>query len=581
MEALTTVLKLENVTRKPRQKTFHHKVLSGCRTCKVGPQPDGTGLFVTPITNALMQIRRVKCDETRPSCKRCTKARRRCDGYESIPKPWMFEPSNLYDIYKTPEEVKLAQFYHVAGIGVLSMFALSTEPSLNVTVQQMARIHPPIKHATLALSAQMLATKYNYATDDSRRKSPVYRAEAMAQYNSAMRLLATDTYLSKEAILVCCALFVTFEIWPQRGTAPHVHVKAGLEIGRSEPQSVWKEQSVKGTILRAFVWLAHLLSAYYDIMSPPENTPLLVYPFRSSDAPRSFSFPPTAIESVETLLRSVMHLRNSAINLESRTKHGQLLHHHNKTSSILDDSISSTSDKPDVLHDLEMLRIHMHVISLMLQTYAAETESRWDSYSADFAEILAGVEQAMAYQELNPTTRGSASFYPSLGLISPLFCVATKSRDSRQQQHALRLLHKLKRKERTWNSCIAAQIARAVVNLENGFALKQGAQDIPEDCRVRLDSVAFEPHRQRILVFYRRMSIYKTCPKVESMAVPWEPLIDVHYDFVHMSKKALACFGYTGVHLVVPPIQCQCHPSAEKTSPASTDLSSEMSLELR
>ncbi|KIW66113.1 hypothetical protein PV04_08317 [Phialophora macrospora] len=54
----------------PRHKSFHHKVRSGCVTCKA---------------------RHVKCDEGRPGCLRCRKSNRRCGGYD-LPKTWIFEP---------------------------------------------------------------------------------------------------------------------------------------------------------------------------------------------------------------------------------------------------------------------------------------------------------------------------------------------------------------------------------------------------------------------------------------------------------------------------------------------------------
>ncbi|KAG9258452.1 uncharacterized protein F5Z01DRAFT_643240 [Emericellopsis atlantica] len=43
-----------------RKRTYHHKVRTGCLTCK---------------------IRRVRCDEEKPACKRCTSTGRTCDGY--------------------------------------------------------------------------------------------------------------------------------------------------------------------------------------------------------------------------------------------------------------------------------------------------------------------------------------------------------------------------------------------------------------------------------------------------------------------------------------------------------------------
>ena len=36
--------------------------------------------------------RKVKCDEEKPTCRRCAKAKIVCDGYEALPKPWLFEP---------------------------------------------------------------------------------------------------------------------------------------------------------------------------------------------------------------------------------------------------------------------------------------------------------------------------------------------------------------------------------------------------------------------------------------------------------------------------------------------------------
>lgn len=49
----------------------HHKVLSGCVTCK---------------------RRRVKCDEAQPTCQRCTRAKVPCGGYK-VPKARIFEPT--------------------------------------------------------------------------------------------------------------------------------------------------------------------------------------------------------------------------------------------------------------------------------------------------------------------------------------------------------------------------------------------------------------------------------------------------------------------------------------------------------
>ncbi|KAK6434948.1 hypothetical protein LTR95_008869 [Oleoguttula sp. CCFEE 5521] len=57
--------------RDARARRKHHKVLTGCVTCKK---------------------RRVKCDETKPACDRCVKAKIVCGGYH-VPKALIFESS--------------------------------------------------------------------------------------------------------------------------------------------------------------------------------------------------------------------------------------------------------------------------------------------------------------------------------------------------------------------------------------------------------------------------------------------------------------------------------------------------------
>ena len=55
---------------KSRRRKYHNKSSSGCITCKA---------------------MRIKCDESKPSCQRCTRGKRQCQGYAER-KAWIFEP---------------------------------------------------------------------------------------------------------------------------------------------------------------------------------------------------------------------------------------------------------------------------------------------------------------------------------------------------------------------------------------------------------------------------------------------------------------------------------------------------------
>jgi len=81
--------------------------------------------FLTCFANTSLRIRRVKCDEGKPFCKRCTSTGRKCDGYaapgqpsltarNSSPKPE--RPSVITD----PMEQRMLLFFNTVTAPALS-----------------------------------------------------------------------------------------------------------------------------------------------------------------------------------------------------------------------------------------------------------------------------------------------------------------------------------------------------------------------------------------------------------------------------------------------------------------------------
>ena len=85
-------------TRHKRTRKSGSKVKSGCSTCKsvsLSMAPFFTSCHATSLLNlvhhtsqltsclSILRARRMKCDETRPACLKCTSSGRRCDGYAS------------------------------------------------------------------------------------------------------------------------------------------------------------------------------------------------------------------------------------------------------------------------------------------------------------------------------------------------------------------------------------------------------------------------------------------------------------------------------------------------------------------
>ncbi|OCT49274.1 hypothetical protein CLCR_04821 [Cladophialophora carrionii] len=77
-----------------RHKNYHHKVRSGCVTCKA---------------------RHVKCDEGKPGCLRCERSKKPCGGYD-LPRAWIFDP---YCDFDSPDGKKQGQSRTPKDLGTL------------------------------------------------------------------------------------------------------------------------------------------------------------------------------------------------------------------------------------------------------------------------------------------------------------------------------------------------------------------------------------------------------------------------------------------------------------------------------
>ena len=201
------------------------------------------------------KIRRVKCDETKPACDRCTSTGRKCDGY-IVPPPK--KPS-----YKTITEIALVRGIDpVLGsrneLRALDFFRTRTAPGLSSyfdaefwtrLVLQMSHAEPAIKHAMVAVgtlhekredSVQTVPKIRSVVmTDPMAISVPVTKARddsdpfALAQYNKAIQHLSkrlNDPDTSSEIALLACILFVCVEFLRGDVEPAMRHFQSGMAI---------------------------------------------------------------------------------------------------------------------------------------------------------------------------------------------------------------------------------------------------------------------------------------------------------------------------------------------------------------
>lgn len=216
--------------RAKRVRASKPKVKSGCITCKA---------------------RRVKCDETKPHCRRCQKFGRVCDGYPEppsakvavvpikprIPSVSIYNPS--VSIHTSEDESRYFQVFMDHSANELSGFL---DPSFwTRLVLQESHIVPPIRHAVIAIGALNKslesAPRPNLKVNIIQSIDKKHHENAVLQYLKAIQAL--NNYITESdspqlrTALVACLLFICFETFQGSYASSVQQTYGGLKILRS------------------------------------------------------------------------------------------------------------------------------------------------------------------------------------------------------------------------------------------------------------------------------------------------------------------------------------------------------------
>ncbi|KAF4944515.1 hypothetical protein FGADI_12633 [Fusarium gaditjirri] len=225
----------------PRGRT---KVKTGCATCRSVKTPPSHPRKAH--THRKKRIRKVKCDEAKPSCEKCVKTGRKCDGYESVFRPFSSTPQPI-------AKPGTATSGHDNAKGELSLspgdlnryFSTKTifdvELSCNeeaAEVLQASLTNDSIRHALLSLRAlrgNLESTKEGGGSDTDEQQRLSYNF-GLQQYSKALTSLASKlAYPSPESLksaLLCCQVLISVEQVRSNFSAMGLHIVRGLNILR-------------------------------------------------------------------------------------------------------------------------------------------------------------------------------------------------------------------------------------------------------------------------------------------------------------------------------------------------------------
>lgn len=156
------------------------------------------------------------------------------------------------------------------------------------------------------------------------------------------------------------------------------------------------------------------------------------------------------------------------------------------------------------------LRLQVKVAIIMLKTSTnSGPESTFDQFRDEFEGMILAVErvtQSLALIDAGPLEKESTPFTMELGIVYPLFFIASKCRESRLRRRAIAQLRKAG-KEGVWEGPIMAVVAKRMMQVEERGLIS--GQRVPERNRI---------HKVQKLVDYdgRQVRVEMTLAQDES-----------------------------------------------------------------
>ncbi|KAJ6785315.1 hypothetical protein PWT90_04608 [Aphanocladium album] len=452
---------------------------SGCMTCR---------------------IRRVKCDEGKPHCRRCLSTGRRCDGYAA--------PSSnasrrelaalsqqgrdrlcdqttlqLYALTQAPAaaapgrqagSVALAREYRLfdrfRAVAAQSTALWMNSQFWSGEVLPRAHDQPVIWQGCLALAALNWAwegrTAYRRPKPGlegapEQDRAPALLEEAGTYYRNSMQL-ARDMRDPAQALVLALVLSTTTSMMGRLGES-RLHLAAGRRI-LHELGPAKNARRAAETLVRLDFDAMSVgdLSAPYE----PLDLPQLRYGAASIDCVTDYE---QALDYMHRMVRGCMLFAEIAPGPKRSEQETHLLAHLRQWEvqvARLERGTASTLTTcsrhyPQML----MVRIYHSLMLVSLVMAQAGSEMRYDNHTHIYIRLVLLIEELIRHSK-----RTAQSSAMEAGLVAWLFVAVLRCRHPWTRRRALKILENLDRQEGLWRSDAAAAALRRLVAMEEGEA---------------------------------------------------------------------------------------------------------------
>ncbi|KAK3316535.1 hypothetical protein B0H66DRAFT_297250 [Apodospora peruviana] len=465
----------------------HHKVKTGCRTCKT---------------------RKVKCDEGRPACRRCILTSRVCEGYGiwgggNIETRKTHKPlDNRLTLRRNPPD----QVLDVAEHGWVEWFRCRTAVKLQGPfvshfweglVLSASRHEPAVFHAMLALSSHhkrvsIGAQEMGVEADPDRLEQFTLREYTKAISHLLEPQFASGDRASIRTALIACMLFICLEFLRGQTRTGNIHLQNGIKLVAllDQQQTGSNRDTTDDWLVIAFTRM-NLLALQFGEGHWTPSPRLHLLPFNTNQPlPRTFETVSQAREALDCLLKDTINLCKEHRRQLDPTHPDQNAFRTNQQGikSALETWLIAYKASRVVLFEeigalpragYQMLAVHYTLVKIMADTSlrAPEDEMVFDSHTRDFVDMMVQATEFLEHVQAvhtsdDPVFRASACegirFTADMGWSPHLFYTAIHCRVRPVRLHAIRLLRAIPTREAIWDSFLAASAAQEIMRIEEG-----------------------------------------------------------------------------------------------------------------
>lgn len=454
------------------------------------------------------RARRVKCDEAKPSCRRCLTAKRDCQGYprgapcESSspsstakastpsPSPTLMPPSASSSprIFLTPD--LLSPSSPLASLACTVLVKSPRRAKNTLELEFWSRIVPQLTHSVPSVLAAVEAFGACYKEYVLRSCSTTVSFETTKRYIKALKLAQLDLSTMQHGPLPCmiaCLLLASIEAIQQRLYSGHVHLNGVLALmtSHSNQESMPMVDKEYASLFRKL----DLHIATYSVGLAPH---LPRQPSITTDD--LLSNPPD--QSMSRLLHSCYHFISTAYPYKYTSRRiippELLIEQGRQLSTMRQWLVYNQVPPPDAsAQDESLLVLRAQCISALVyaSTVLDPRETAYDCFAPEFEEIVTLIEalpldpdqhRPLQHDQLSSIL----SYTPEMGIIHPLYFVARKYRHRHWRRRALHLILKSGR-EGPWCGEIEGSASSSVIRAEEGLPYNTPlGLDTPQDTDV-------------------------------------------------------------------------------------------------